>query len=200
MTTTESDQPGCGILSGGNDRGRQRYWLPQIFLVTELHQVIQGSLGQVGVQSRCLPHGLCQVPGDAERSSHRTGSPSHLSLCCLNSFEGIFVFDRVVKDDPLQPRKPTFVPIIQIGFQDHPIRTLLRCREPFYQLIRPRAPRACPLDNSPMLLAPPEFAIKLAIANMHDTELGQDPPIRFGQDELHRVRIHDLQARPCCEV
>jgi hypothetical protein len=77
----------------------------------------------------------------------------------------------IVKDNPLQPGEPRRVPIVQIGFQDDSIRTLIRCRDAFYQFVWARAPRASAFDDSPTLLSPAEFAIELTVAHMHGSEL-----------------------------
>src|SRR5207248_11093904 len=93
-----------------------------------------------------------------------------------------------------------WVPIIRIGFQDDAVRTFVREGEAFHQLVWSRAPRACAFDNSPTLLPPPEFAIELTVADMHDGQFGHCPAIRFWEHESNGVRVDDLQPRLWLEV
>src|SRR5262249_40034600 len=90
--------------------------------------------------------------------------------------------------------------IMRIGFQDDAVRALIREGEAFHQLVRARAPRASAIQNSPTLLPPPEFAIKLAIADMHDGQFGYGSTIRFWKHKPGGVRIDDLQPRFWLEV
>jgi hypothetical protein len=52
------------------------------------------------------------------------------------------------------------------------VGAFVRLGETFDQLIWARAPRAGAVDDSPVLLTPPDLAIKLAVAEVHRTELG----------------------------
>lgn len=51
-------------------------------------------------------------------SSGLTPDQIHAALTGFNQFNGFFLLQSVGKDDPLQVRKPRWVPIVQIGFQD----------------------------------------------------------------------------------
>ena len=91
----------------------------------------------------------------------------HPAFPRLDEFHGVFLAQRVLKDDALQSWHAGGIPIGRMRFQDDAVRTFVRLREAFHQLVWARAPRASALDNSPALLPPAEFAIELAIAEMH---------------------------------
>ena len=125
-----------------------------------------------------MAKGLCGHPQRLQRA--QLSDQIHAPLAGLHQLHRVVLGQRVVKDDPLQPRQPGRVPILRIGFQDDPVRPFVWEGEAFHQLIRARAPRASALDNSPTLLPPAEFAIELAIADMHEDKLGQAPPSGSG--------------------
>src|SRR5262249_15337623 len=88
-----------------------------------------------------------------------------------------------------------------MGFKDHPVRAKIGRRGPFHQLIRPSAPRARSVENSPLLLPPAtEFPVKLPVADVQPGEPDQRPPIWFRKHEPDRIRIEDVQAGPWLEV
>src|SRR2546426_315465 len=83
-------------------------------------------------------------------------------------------------------------------------RTSLHGLPAFRMLKKPntvvRAPRARGVENSPMLLTPAEFAVKLTIAYMQHGDPSQRPAIWLGKDEPNRVGVDDFQSRPGFEV
>ena len=100
------------------------------------------------------------------------GNQVHPPFTGLDQLYRLFLAERVVKDNPVQAGKTCRIPIGQIRLQDDPLRPFVRQGEAFHQLIWARAPRAGAVDDSPVLLAPPDLAIKLAVAEMHGAELG----------------------------
>ena len=118
----------------------------------------------------------------------------------FDEFERLLLLQGVVKDNPLQFGKPRGIPVVQIGFQNNSIRTLIGCRDAFYQFVWARAPRASAFNDSPTLLSPAELPIELAVAHMHGSELGQGSTVWLWKNEADGVWIEDLEARPSLEV
>src|SRR5712691_3588205 len=101
----------------------------------------------------------------------------------LDELHCLLLIESIVKDNPTQPRKTPGVPVVEIGFQDNLIRTHIGSGEPLHELIWARAPRALPVDHSPVLRAPPDIPIKLAVGHMHNANLRQRSTVWFREHE-----------------
>jgi hypothetical protein len=95
----------------------------------------------------------------------------HTAFPGLDHLDRVVWLEGVVKDEALYTRKPGVIPVVGISFQHDAVGTFLREGEAFHQLVRPCAPRARAVEDSPVLLAPAEFAIELSVAHMQDAEL-----------------------------
>ena len=120
----------------------------------------------------------------------------HVPFAGLNQFQRCLWAQCIVKDNALHAREVFVIPIICVGLQDDVIGTLIERGESFRQLIRPRAPRASTVEDSPALLPPAMLGPKLTAADVHAAELDQRRAIRGGKVEPHRVWIANLQPRP----
>src|SRR5215831_15250837 len=124
----------------------------------------------------------------------------HPSLARLDDVDSVLLAQRVVEDDSLHVRRATLVPVIGVGFQDHPTRAPRRRGNSLDQLVGSRAPRARAVDDSPVLLAPTHFPVELAVGDVHDGELDEGASIRFREDESDRLGVDNLELRSRPEV